>query len=281
MPAVTAATSPEMTFSFIIFLCFTKSKIVQPTNIVTAKISAPSIKNIPYKWNNKLLLSYQIYAGNNRRRTKADIITGRREGVTLGKIFAALYDPLMKPLELFHMRKIRKKMLQNVSGRVLEIGSGTGLNFAYYPEDTEEVQAVEPDGNLRERSLPRSLRSSVPIYVKEGTAEKLPFKSNSFDAVINTLVFCTIEEPEQALKEIIRVTRPGGKVLFYEHVRPSHPAAAKMSDKLTPAWKAVCGGCHLNRDTEGIIRRSGLDIVRKENMPGSVFIRLKARVPEK
>nr|TXF83996.1 class I SAM-dependent methyltransferase [Alkalicoccus halolimnae] len=195
------------------------------------------------------------------------------------KMFVTLYDPIMKPLELVMLTKVREKLLRPAYGKVLEIGSGTGLNFPYYPEAVVHVTALEPQRKLREKSLSRSLRSKTAIEVIEGEAEKLPFADNSFDTVVNTLVFCTIPDPEKALSEILRVAKPGATVLFYEHVRPPQKKLAVLFDKVTPAWKAVADGCHLNRDTEALIRRSGLKIIKKETAVKRLFVQLQAEVP--
>src|SRR5699024_3384007 len=114
--------------------------------------------------------------------------------------------------------------------------------------------------SMSEKSLTRIRSARVPIRIVTAGAEEMPFQDQAFDAVIGTLVLCTIPEPEQALREVRRVCKPGGIVKFFEHVRMQYSIPAKLQDWLTPFWKRVCDGCHLNRDTLGLIQESGLRI---------------------
>src|SRR5690554_594441 len=132
----------------------------------------------------------------------------------MGKWFSKIYDPLMKPLEARGFSNIRKNLMQKAKGKVLEIGSGTGLNFPFYVQ-AEEVTALEPDPSMRARSLKRSNHAKVPIKIISGNAEKLPFQDNDFDFIVGTLVLCSISDPQKALEEMRRVCKPGGKVLFF------------------------------------------------------------------
>ncbi|SDO10530.1 class I SAM-dependent methyltransferase [Alkalicoccus daliensis] len=194
-------------------------------------------------------------------------------------MFAKLYDPLMKPLDIILIYKVRNRLLQKAYGEVLEIGSGTGLNFPHYPSAAEQITAIEPQRKLRDKSLPRAIRAGNSITVHEGIAEALPYPDNSFDTVVNTLVFCTIPEPEKAMKEIVRTVKPGGTVLFYEHVQPKNEVMRAVFNKATPLWKRICDGCHLNRDTETLIRNSPLEIVEKQASLNEIFIEITAKLP--
>lgn len=157
----------------------------------------------------------------------------------------------------------------------MEIGSGTGLNFPFY-DQAQKVIAVEPDALMREQSLPRASRGRVPIEVISAGAENLPFPDNSFDTVVGTLVLCTIPDPFIALQEIRRVCKPDGKVLFFEHVRMNRPVLGRLQDWLTPVWKRLCDGCHLNRNTLELIGRTGFQAVRVEGYANGLFLAIEA-----
>jgi len=177
----------------------------------------------------------------------------------MGRWFAALYDTVMAPLERGGFQDIRKQLLRQARGKVLEIGSGTGVNFPYYTE-AEHVIALDPEPAMVERSLRRATHAAVPIEVIVARAEALPFADHTFDTVVGTLVFCTIPDPRQALCELQRISTPGGTALFFEHVRVHRPLVGRLQDWLTPVWKHVAGGCHLNRDTLALITQAGFTV---------------------
>lgn len=189
----------------------------------------------------------------------------------MSKWFPRWYDKLMEPLERRGLREIRKNLIGKAEGKVLEIGSGTGFNFPFY-DRAQKVIAIEPEPMMREQSLPRTRKSRVPIEVISAGAEGLPFPDNSFDTVVGTLVLCTIPDPSKALEEIRRVCKPGGKVLFFEHVRLNQPVLGRLQDWLTPVWKRFCDGCHLNRNTLELIRQTGLQVVRVEGYANDLFL---------
>ncbi|WP_274651316.1 class I SAM-dependent methyltransferase [Paenibacillus humicola] len=189
--------------------------------------------------------------------------------------FNRYYDTLMKPLENGSFRSIRTHLLERASGRVLEIGSGTGINFPYY-RFAESVSAIEPDEGMLQASLVRAQRSAVPIEVRQGSAERLPFPTDAFDTVVGTLVFCTIPDPATALSEIRRVCKPGGGMLLFEHVKLQHPVWGRMQEWLTPGWSRLCGGCRLNRDTLAAVRLAGFRIARIEWKMKGLFIIVEA-----
>ncbi len=193
--------------------------------------------------------------------------------------FARLYDRLMEPLERSGLRSIRQRLLQEAHGKVLEIGSGTGANFLHYdPERVQCVIAVEPAEQMRRRSLAK-VEAVVPVEVVAAGAENLPFPDAFFDTVVGTLVFCTIPDPEKALQEVRRVCKPGGTVLIFEHVRLESPFLARLQDLLTPVWKRLCDGCHLNRNTLQLVRRSGLQVKRVESYYRDLFLVIVAVHP--
>ena len=177
----------------------------------------------------------------------------------MGRWFAALYDTVMAPLERGGFQDIRKRLLRQARGKVLEIGSGTGVNFPYYTA-AEHVIAVDPDPCMVARSVPRATQASVPIAVLLARAEALPFPDHTFDTVVGTLVFCTIPDPRHALCELQRISTPGGTALFFEHVRVHRPLAGRLQEWLTPLWKRLAGGCHLNRNTLALLTQAGFDV---------------------
>lgn len=188
----------------------------------------------------------------------------------MGDWFPKQYDRLMAPLERRKLQAVRQRLVGEAAGRVLEIGSGTGLNFPYYRQ-AEEVIALEPGRLMREQSLERAAAADVAIRVVEGSAEELPFPDNSFDTVVCTLVLCTVEDPIRVLQELRRVCKPGGRMLFLEHVRLERPLLGKLQDWLTPVWRRMCDGCRLNRNTEGLIRKAGIKVTVQESLYGGLF----------
>jgi ubiquinone/menaquinone biosynthesis C-methylase UbiE len=155
----------------------------------------------------------------------------------------------------------RRRLLAGLRGRVLEVGAGTGLNFPHYPATVAEVLAVEPEPYLRRLALAAARQAPVPIRVVDGTAEALPARDAAVDAVVASLVLCTVADPDQALAEIGRVLRPGGRLRFYEHVRATDPRLARWQDRLERPWGWLVGGCHPNRDTVAAIAAAGLQLV--------------------
>ena len=164
---------------------------------------------------------------------------------------AATLDIIMWPL-----KRLRAKILPLATGRVLEIGVGTGMNFAHYG-DIDALCGIEPDPHMLRRARAKAEALGLRIDLEQAGAESLPYPEASFDTVVMTWVLCTIPEPERALAEVHRVLRPGGRLLYAEHTRSKGVRAAALQDKLTPLWKRIGGGCHLNRDSVGMIREAG------------------------
>jgi len=170
-----------------------------------------------------------------------------------------LYDTVMAPLERGAFQDIRTQLLRKAHGKVVEIGAGTGVNFPHYTE-AEHVIALDPDPSMVARSLRRATHAAAPIEVILARAEALPFPDHTFDTVVTTLVFCTIPDPRHALLEMRRISRPEGTALFFEHVRVQRPLAGRLQEWLTPVWKHVAGGCHLNRDTLALLTQAGFTV---------------------
>jgi ubiquinone/menaquinone biosynthesis C-methylase UbiE len=194
----------------------------------------------------------------------------------MAKWFPKLYDTFMGPLERGGFKKIRMPLIQKAQGQVLEIGSGTGINFPYYTK-ANQVIAIEPEPLMNEQSIQRAMKARVPIEVIQAGAEEIPFQEDSFDTVVCTLVFCTIPNPIKALQEIRRVCKPNGTVLFFEHVRLKHSSLGKLQDLLTPVWKRLCDGCHLNRNTREMINEAGFSIIQVKSYYKDIFLTIEAR----
>jgi ubiquinone/menaquinone biosynthesis C-methylase UbiE len=156
----------------------------------------------------------------------------------------------------------RRRLLAGLAGRVLEVGAGNGLNFPYYPAAVTEMLAVEPEPHLRRLALVAARQAPVPIRVVDGTAEALPVPEGAIDAVVASLVLCSVTDLDQALVEVRRVLRPGGSLRFYEHVRAADPRLARWQDRLERPWGWLVGGCHPNRDTVAAITAARLRVVQ-------------------
>ncbi|HEX6920468.1 MAG TPA: class I SAM-dependent methyltransferase [Actinomycetes bacterium] len=155
----------------------------------------------------------------------------------------------------------RRRLLAGLAGAVCEVGAGQGLNFAHYPPTVTHVLAVEPEPTLRRHATALAARARVPVDVVAGSADRLPMPDGSCDAVVASLVLCSVPNQSDALAEAWRVLRPGGELRFYEHVRSRHAAVAWLEDLATPLWSRMAGGCHPNRDTVAAIRDAGFDQV--------------------
>jgi ubiquinone/menaquinone biosynthesis C-methylase UbiE len=173
-------------------------------------------------------------------------------------MFAALYDRIMRRGEERTMRERRDELVAKARGRTLEIGAGTGANIPYYPDAVEEVILAEPFEPMRRR-LERKLRQSGKAAgTLDASAEAIPLDNESVDTVVSTLVLCTVDFPDRALAEIARVLRPGGQLLFIEHVRSHSPRVARWQDRLETPWRHFAAGCRCNRDTVASIAAAGL-----------------------
>jgi ubiquinone/menaquinone biosynthesis C-methylase UbiE len=175
-------------------------------------------------------------------------------------VFSALYDPLLWIAERAGMSKRREKLLCQASGRVLELGAGTGLNLTHYPEEIDDLVLTEPAAPMVSRLERRAKRSGHDCTVVVAPAEQLPFEDDSFDTVVSTLVLCTVDDPRQTIDEIARVLRPGGRLLFLEHVRSDSPRLARWQDRLHRPWHAFAAGCNANRATVDLVRESALKV---------------------
>lgn len=200
---------------------------------------------------------------------------------TSHSIFAAVYERLSRSrAEQSFMLPLRMEVIAQVRGIVLEIGAGTGLNFAIYdPERVERVEAVEPDASMLRYARERLKTARVPITLTQAPAEALPFADETFDSAVATVVFCSVNDPLRGLSEIRRVLKPGGSLLLVEHVRAEGRFAGRLQDMITPVTKLMAGNCHWNRDTARSVINADFQIEDKREISGRVppMIVLKAR----
>ena len=154
----------------------------------------------------------------------------------------------------------RSRVVSAASGRVLEIGIGSGLNLPFYGNLVSQIIGIEPSAKLLHMTRAASRQTSVPLDLIEGTAEAIPIDNRSIDTVVTTWTMCSIPVLEQALQEMRRVLKPGGRLLFVEHGRAPEPRVCWFQDRLTPVWERFSGGCHLNRAIEDTVAHSGFCI---------------------
>lgn len=162
---------------------------------------------------------------------------------------------------------LRQETVGQASGCVLEVGAGNGLNFAFYsPEKVERVEATEPDSAMLAYARPRAAAARVPINLIQAPVESLPFADESFDCVVVTLVFCSVNDPGRGMSEVRRVLKPGGSLLMVEHVRARGAIIAAIQTLATPFTRLMVGNCHWNRDTERTVREAGFTIEQRREM---------------
>ena len=185
---------------------------------------------------------------------------GRIYDATWGRAFSALYDSLLKGTEDAGLRERRREVLSAAQGRTIDIGAGTGANLGLFPSAVEELVMAEPDPHMVKRLRRKLDESGAQVELVEAGAEALPFEDGSFDTAVFTLVLCTVPDPRAALSEAARVLKPGGQLLFVEHVRSPSPGLARWQDRLETPWRLFGDGCHCNRDTVANIEASPLKL---------------------
>ncbi|GAA4152079.1 class I SAM-dependent methyltransferase [Actinomadura keratinilytica] len=174
-------------------------------------------------------------------------------------IFARFFDLVAGRAEARGHAELRRELLAGLTGRVVEVGPGNGLNFRHYPRGVTEVLAVEPQPYLRGKAAEAARSAPVEVRVTDGTAEHIPLGDAGADAVVVSGVLCSVSVPAAALAEFRRVLRPGGRLRFYEHVR-ADGGWGRRQDLVDPVWSRLMGGCHANRDTVAELRRAGYRI---------------------
>jgi ubiquinone/menaquinone biosynthesis C-methylase UbiE len=168
------------------------------------------------------------------------------------------------------LRPYRERAIAAAAGDVVEIGVGSGFNLPLYRAPAHRVAAIEPSPALLRRAALRAAAAAVPVALIEGSAEALPFAAGSIDTVVTTWTLCTIPDVARALREMRRVLRPDGRLLFVEHGRASDPRVARWQDRLDPLWSRLAGGCHLNRRIDALLREAGFAVAAVANplLPG-------------
>ncbi|GAA0596526.1 methyltransferase domain-containing protein [Kribbella sandramycini] len=184
-------------------------------------------------------------------------------------VFARIYARVRPQMDAQGVAAHRARLLAGLSGAVVEIGCGDGGNFGHYPPSVTSVLAVEPEPYLRARA--ESAPASVPVQVVDGTADRLPLAENSMDAVVTSLVLCSVPDQATTLAEARRVLRPDGELRFYEHVAGMPGRLQRVLD--ATIYPALSGGCHLHRDTLGAITAAGFTVteVDRFDFPATGF----------
>jgi ubiquinone/menaquinone biosynthesis C-methylase UbiE len=159
----------------------------------------------------------------------------------------------------------RERVLAAAEGRVLEIGIGAGPNLKFYPARVKEILALEPSVKLLTMARRAAGKSSAAVVFLEASAEAIPLEGGSVDTVVTTWTLCSIADVSQALSEMRRVMKPGGQLLFVEHCQAPEESVRKWQDRLTPVWKRIAGGCHLNRPIPALLEGAGFHITHLEN----------------
>ena len=178
------------------------------------------------------------------------------------RFFAAGYDRMTSPAEREFLGPRRERLLGGLTGEVLDVGAGTGANLPYLRR-ASRVAAAEPDPAMRRRLVAKTAAAEVPVDVDDSPAEALPYADASFDAVVFTVVLCTVTDPDRALAEARRVRRSGGRLIVLEHVR-GDGRLARWQDRITPLWTRLAAGCHPGRDTRTAVERAGFSFVEVE-----------------
>jgi ubiquinone/menaquinone biosynthesis C-methylase UbiE len=177
-----------------------------------------------------------------------------------------LYQRLVVPrLIEFSMRQpqmqnYRRGLVPDARGRVLEVGVGSGMNLPFYAPGVQEVVGVDPSEELLAMARKRAAAASAPVTLTRGSAMSMPLDDASFDTVVMTWTLCSIPDPSAALREMRRVLKPGGALLFIEHGLSPEPNVARWQHRLTPLWRRFAGGCHLDRKIDDLLRGAGFDL---------------------
>lgn len=158
----------------------------------------------------------------------------------------------------------RARLLPRASGRVVEIGVGSGLNLPFYGEAVDGVIGLDPSMRLLGMTRQRAARATFPVELVQGSAEHLPLRDGLADTVVSTWTLCSVPDPDRALREVGRVLKPDGRLLFVEHGRAPDNRVRAWQDRLTPAWSRVAGGCHLNRAIPSLVAAAGFRITELE-----------------
>jgi ubiquinone/menaquinone biosynthesis C-methylase UbiE len=205
-------------------------------------------------------------------------------------LMAAMYDRFMRQSEEACLDRWRAELLHDLSGEVLEIGAGTGVTLPHYPKAVGRLTLCEPDRHMRHKLHARCSALALDrAKVLDCSSGALPMPAESFDAVVSSLVLCSVPDQQAALAEILRVLKPGGRLVFLEHVAADNkPERLKWQRRHEPAWKLLMSNCHLTRRTEAAIAAAGfrVDWIQRESIRKAMplvrpSIRGVARKPER
>ena len=185
---------------------------------------------------------------------------------------AWLYDLLMKPVGWLGLDRLRKRLVLDARGSTLEVGAGTGLNLPYYDVGASPLIALDVDREGLRRARGRSPRA----FLVQASVEALPFREGAFDTVVSCLIFCSVPNPAAGLNEVHRVLNRSGQLRMLEHVRPTGRFLAWLADRLTPIWRQVAGGCHLNRRTVEALEAAELCSTRSHRTLRGAVVELRA-----
>jgi ubiquinone/menaquinone biosynthesis C-methylase UbiE len=204
----------------------------------------------------------------------SDTLAEEEESSAEGEIFhprfAAFYTWLtQRPQVRRQEEPLRRELVGQAHGLVLEVGAGGGQNFPFYDATrVVRVEATEPDAAMLAIARQRLASAPVPITLRHTPVENLPFPDGQFDSVVVTLVFCSVGDPDRGLREIRRVMKPGGTLLMLEHVRGQGKLLARIQDALVPVTTRLTGNCHWNRDTQQAIVAAGFRIMEARHVRG-------------
>ena len=172
-----------------------------------------------------------------------------------------------KACSMGQVMKLRSQIVPRAKGRVLEVGMGSGINLEFYNQDqVEMVYGLEPSEGMRRKALANLSRSPIKVAWLDLPGEKIPLADDSVDTVLLTFTLCTIPDWHVALLQMKRVLKPGGDLLFLEHGEAPHEGTRKWQHRITPGWKMLAGGCHLNRQIADLIRHAGFEIQELDNL---------------
>ena len=183
-------------------------------------------------------------------------------------VLPRLIDIAMRNKDTAHLRA---EWIPQARGEVLEIGIGSGLNLEFYSPEVQRVYGVDPSVELQQMARKRVGKSPVEVkFLSQSAEEPLPLPNSSIDTAVVTWTLCSIPKPSEALQQAKRVLKPTGRLIFVEHGRSSDPSVVVWQDRITPVWKQIGGGCHLNRKIDDLITGAGFQIVElKTNyLPG-------------
>jgi len=188
----------------------------------------------------------------------------------MGRLTAALYDRFTRGSEVACLQAWRAELLRDLTGHVLEVGAGTGLNLPFYPPTLARLVLSEPDPHMRNELAKKVRATDIPrVEVLDASLDDLRLPAESFDAIVGTLVLCSVPRLDHALAEIRRVLKPRGQFVFLEHVAAENrPRRLRWQHRIEPIWKRISGGCHLTRRTAQAIAAAGFTVgrIQRESM---------------